>query len=151
MVDLPYSRDILRLAAESGLTGRLDDRTVSAARDSLTCGAHATVDLALAPDGRIAGYGHLIRACAIGQASSALLARVAVGLDEGSVRAGRDALAARLGGDDAGLPADWQALAAMDSVRPIRQRHEAALLVFDAVLDALAGARQPPDADGSNP
>lgn len=140
MVDLPYDRAILRLAAKSGLTGRLQGAQLTAARDSLTCGAHVTVDLTLDESGRIAGYGHRVEACAIGQAAAGLLAAQAVGLGLADIRHGRKAVAARLAGSEAPLPQDWQAWAALDSVRPIRQRHEAALLALDAAIAAMEQA-----------
>jgi NifU-like protein involved in Fe-S cluster formation len=145
MVELPYDRAILRLAAESGQTGRLDGARFSAARDSLTCGAHVTVDLALDPQGRIVGYGHRVQACAIGQAAAALLAHQAPGRSLAELRAGRQAVAARLAGSDAPLPEGWDAWVALDSVRPIRQRHEAALLALDAAIAALV---EPETAEG---
>ena len=134
-----YSLDVLRLAAASAGTPRLDHANSSAERRSPVCGSRITVDVVTDAAGRVAQYGHDVRACALGQASATILARSIVGRGHGEVAAARDALAAFLAGDSPSLP-EWPAIEILARARPYVARHAAVLLAFDAAIDALGAA-----------
>jgi len=133
---LPYPLAVLRLAAASGDHPALADARLTATRDSQTCGSDITVTLDVEA-GRIARFGHRVRACAIGQAAATVLAEKAVGLDIGAVTAARSALADILAGRTDTAPEGWPDFDHFKGVREFKARHEAALLPFDATLAAL--------------
>ena len=137
-----YNTAILRLAANIPLAGRLAEPQASVTRVSPVCGSKVTADLDLA-DGRVARFAHDVRACALGQASAALLATGVIGKAPDELAAARDALAAYLRGEVA-TPGDWPGLAVFDLARPHKARHGSILLAFQAAADAAAAAAAHP-------
>ena len=135
-----YSRDILRLAAAIPHLGRLDEPQGSAERSSKICGSRVAVDVALDGEGRIATLGLEVKACALGQASAALMAAQADGRTQGEIEEARDALAAYLAGTSADAGA-WPGLAVFAPARAFPARHAAILLPFEAAAAAAAAAR----------
>lgn len=67
-----YSDRILALAADIPCTERLDAPDASVKKRSPLCGSTVTVDLKVA-DGRVAGYGQDVKACALGQAAASVV------------------------------------------------------------------------------
>ena len=134
-----YSRDILRLAASIPHYGRLAAAQASVEKASPVCGSRVVVDLALDETGRVAAFGQEVRACALGQASAALLGAHAIGRAPDELAEARDSLAAFLVGarDD---PGDWPGLAVFHEARAYPARHAAILLAFDAAAEAAARA-----------
>jgi NifU-like protein involved in Fe-S cluster formation len=132
-----YSLDILRLATESAMFPPLEDATVTAERRAPTCGSRITVDVRLDADGRIAAYGHEVRACALGQAAATLLARHVVGRSPVELAATRDDLSRWLADADAPLP-EWPDIDQLSRARSYPARHGAIRLAFEAVADAAA-------------
>ncbi len=145
MLDDIYNRRILELAADIPRLGRLERPDASASAHSRLCGSTVTVDLVLGSDDRVADFAHEVRACALGQASSSLMARHVVGASADELRALRETMRAML---KAGGPAPagrWAELAVMEPVRDFKARHASTLLTFDAVVEALdriAAARE---------
>ena len=74
-----YNRDILRLAAAIPHQRRLAVLQASVEKSSPVCGSRVTVDLIVDAEGRVAELGQEVRACALGQASAALMGAHAVG------------------------------------------------------------------------
>jgi NifU-like protein involved in Fe-S cluster formation len=134
-----YSRDILRLASSIPHLGRLGHPQASAEKSSPVCGSRIVVDLSLGGDGRIAALGQQVSACALGQASAALMASHVVGRSSEEVAAARDALAAYLAGTR-GDPGDWPGLAVFAHARAYPARHASILLPFDAAAEAAGKA-----------
>ena len=134
-----YSRRILALTAAIPHLGRLTAPEGSAMRRSPQCGSSVTVDLDLA-DGRIARFGQEVRACALGQASAAVLGGAVIGRDRAEIAAARDALAAML---STGAPAPDAPFADLEALAPARDfpnRHASILLAWDATLAAIDDA-----------
>ena len=73
-----YSGQILGLAADIPHSGRLADPQGTGRRRSPLCGSTVTVDVTL-DAGRVARFAQEVRACALGQASAAILGRVLPG------------------------------------------------------------------------
>ena len=134
-----YSRDILRLAASIPHYGRLAAAQASVEKSSPVCGSRVVVDLALDEGGRVAALGQEVRACALGQASAALMGTHAIGRTPTELAEARDALAAYLAGarDD---PGSWPGLAVLSAARAYPARHAAILLAFDAAAEAAERA-----------
>lgn len=131
-----YSQRILALAADIPLIGRLSEPHASARKRSPLCGSTVTVDVAVDGD-RVAAFGQDVRACALGQASAAILGRHVVGATRAEIAATRDALSAMLkqgGPAPAGTFSDLEVLL---PAKDYKNRHASILLAWDATLAAL--------------
>ena len=133
-----YSRDILRLAASIPHQRRLDAPHATVEKSAPLCGSRVVVDLVTDGDGRVAALGQEVRACALGQASAALMGAHAIGRTHRELAEARDALASFLAGgrDD---PGDWPGLSVFAEARRFTARHGAILLPFEAAAEAAAG------------
>ncbi len=138
MLDDIYNRRILELAADIPRLGRLTEPHASASAHSRLCGSTVTVDLRTDEDGAtVTDFAHDVKACALGQAASSLMARHVVGARADELRALREGVRAML---KEGAPAPegpWAAFAVLEPIRDFRARHASTLLTFDAVVDAL--------------
>lgn len=139
MTEPLYSIDILRLAVETGLSPRLDMPDASVENRSQLCGSRIVVDVAVDTMGHVIRYGHDVKACALGQASAALLARHVAGRTLDELSAARDALADYLAATSTLLP-EWPDIDLLAKARPYPARHAAIRLPFEAVVDAVARA-----------
>ena len=137
MLDAIYNRRILELAADIPRLGRLERPDASARAHSKLCGSTVTVDLSLR-DGRVSDFAHDVRACALGQASSSLMARHIIGATPDELTALRRTMHAMLKENGAPPAGKWADFAALEPVRDYKPRHASTLLTFDAVADALA-------------
>jgi NifU-like protein involved in Fe-S cluster formation len=135
-----YSRDILRLAASIPHHHRLDHPQARVEKSSPVCGSRVTVDVVLDAEGRIVALGQEVKACALGQASAALMGAHAFGRTQADLAAAADALGRFLAGeiDD---PGDWPGLAVFVEARRFPARHASILLAFQAAAEAAAMAR----------
>ena len=106
---------------------------------SRSCGSVIALALMLGDDGRIARIGMQVSACAIGQASAALLARAAAGASPQAVHDTAGALGAWLAGEG-DLPA-WPGLDALLPAQAHPGRHGALLLPWTAACLALSSAQ----------
>ena len=135
-----YNRDILRLASSIPHHRRLESPQASGEKTSPVCGSRVTVDVVADEQGRVAAFGQEVRACALGQASAALLGAHVIGRSPEELADARDSLAAYLAGrrED---PGEWPGLAVFREARPFTARHPSILLPFDAAAEAAARAR----------
>ena len=78
MINEIYNQRILELAGNIPRLGRLSRPDASAKAHSRLCGSTVTIDLCVR-DGRVADFAHDVKACALGQASSSLMARHIIG------------------------------------------------------------------------
>ena len=136
MLDDVYNDRILHFAGNIPRLGRLGDPDATARAHSRLCGSTVTVDLKVA-DGRVSDFAHEVRACALGQAASSIMARAIVGSTPGELRAVREAMRRML--KENGPPPDgrWADLRFLEPVRDYKARHASTMLTFDAVVDAL--------------
>jgi len=135
-----YNREILRLAASIPHQRRLERPQASVEKRSALCGSSIIVDVILDEEGRVSEIGQEVRACALGQASAAVMGTHAVGRTPEELGAARDALTQYLSGSrsDAGT---WPGIEALGGARSYPSRHPAILLPFEAVSEAAARAR----------
>lgn len=132
-----YSEKILELAANTPRAPRLASAHASARRVSRVCGSVVEVDLVVIA-GRVADYGHSVAACALGQASAAVMAANIIGANVDELRLVRTQMIAMLKADGAPPTGErWSDLRYLEPVRDFRPRHASTLLVFEAVIDAL--------------
>jgi len=139
-VNVPlYNTEILRLAATIPHHDRLPDPMGSAEKRSPVCGSRVTVDVNVDAAGRVSEVGLLVRACALGQASSSLLGASVIGKSPEELAAARDALTAWLAGEGP-LP-DWPGFALFTPALPHSARHASIRLAFEAAAEAAESAR----------
>lgn len=131
-----YNTEILRLAATIPYQDRLADPMGTSEKRSPICGSRVTVDVDLDADGRVGAVGMLVRACALGQASSSLLSADVIGKTPEELAAARDALAGWLAGE--GPVPDWPGLDLFVPALPHSARHASIRLAFEAAADAAA-------------
>jgi len=136
MLNEVYNRRILELAADIPRLGRLASPDASATAHSRLCGSTVTIDLAMA-DGVVTDFAHEVRACALGQASSSVMADLVVGSTAQELRDVREAMRRMLKEEGAPPTGRWAELAVLEPVRDYKARHASTLLTFDAVVDAI--------------
>ena len=134
--DTIYTARILELAADIPRLGRLAAPDASASARSPVCGSKVTIELSLA-DGRVADFAHDVRACALGQAASSLMARHIVGAAPEALIALRETVRRMLKEKGPPPQGEWAEFAVFEPVRDLPSRHAATLLTFDAVAEAL--------------
>ena len=131
-----YNSRILELAGNIPRLGRLGAPDASASAHSKLCGSTVTVDIVV-EDGRVADFAHEVRACALGQASSAIMAQHIVGSSPAELRALRDTMRRMLKERGAAPNGRWADCAVLEPIRDYKARHASTLLTFDAVVAAL--------------
>jgi NifU-like protein involved in Fe-S cluster formation len=137
MLNDVYNRRIIELAGNIPRLGRLDRPDASATAHSKLCGSTVTVDLKMTGD-EVTDFAHEVKACALGQASSSIMASNIVGAKADELRKLRESVRKMLK-DNGAPPADgkWADIAVLEPVRDYKARHASTLLTFDAVVDAI--------------
>ena len=136
MIDDVYNTRILEFAGNMPRIGSLEDADASARAHSKLCGSTVKVWLKLDGD-TVSDFAHEVKACALGQASSSIMARNIIGASTAELRAVREQMIAMLkenGAPPTGRFADLQFL---EPVRDYKARHASTLLTFDALVDAI--------------
>ena len=138
MDDLYHPR-ILELAADIPHVGRLNAPDGVSTKVSRVCGSVVTVELKL-KDGVVSDIAVHPKACALGQASTGVLAMHAIGATPQEIGAARDGLRAMLK-EGASPPTGrfWE-LRHLEGVRDYPPRHASTMLAFDAAVEALEKA-----------
>jgi len=137
MLDAIYNKQILELAADIPRLGRLAMPDATARAHSKLCGSTVIVDLSVRK-GRVSDFAHDVRACALGQASSSLMARHVIGSTPAELIDLRDAMRRMLKEDGPPPAGKWADFAALAPIRDFKARHASTMLTFEAVADALA-------------
>jgi NifU-like protein involved in Fe-S cluster formation len=136
MLNEVYNRRILELAGSIPRLGRLAEPDASATAHSKLCGSTVTVDLKMDGD-VVTDFAHVVKACALGQASSSIMARNVVGAKADELRSLRESVR-RMLKDNGNPPAGkWADIAVLEPVRDYKARHASTMLTFDAVVSAI--------------
>ena len=143
MVDDLYNPRILDLAGNIARLGRLAHAEGTATAHSKLCGSTITVDVALS-EGKVADFAQEVKACALGQASAAILARHVVGASVPELSAARDQLRRMLKENGPPPEGRFAELSFLQPVREYRARHASTMLAFEAVVEAAAKAEAGP-------
>ncbi len=136
MINEVYNQRILELAGNIPRLGRLESPDATATAHSKLCGSTVKVDLKM--DGPVVSdFAHVVKACALGQASSSIMARHVVGANAAELRQLRESVRKML--KENGAPPDgrWSDIAVLEPVRDYKARHASTLLTFDAVVSAI--------------
>src|SRR5688500_13300707 len=138
MLNDVYNRRILELAGNIPRLGRLPTPDASATAHSKLCGSTVTVDLKMDGD-TVVDFAHEVKACALGQASSSIMASHVVGSKADELRGLRE-MVRRMLKENGTAPEDgkWADIGVLEPVRDYKARHASTLLTFDAVVDAIS-------------
>lgn len=137
-----YNSRILEFAGNIERTGVLDDADAVAEKHSKLCGSRVKVFVKM--DGeRVSDFSHVVKACALGQASSSVMARHIVGATAAEIRQAREDMLAMLKSDGEGPSGRFEDMRYLKPVKDYKARHASTMLTFDAVVDCLdqIGAR----------
>ncbi|WP_343314250.1 iron-sulfur cluster assembly scaffold protein [Brucella sp. BE17] len=136
MIDDIYNKRILEFAGNIERLGTLDEPDAMAKAHSKLCGSTVTVYLKIA-DGVVTDFAHEVRACALGQASSSIMARNIVGATIDELKRVRETMYAMLKENGPAPQGRFEDLKYFEPVREYRARHASTLLTFDAVADCI--------------
>ncbi len=137
MLNDVYNRRILELAGNIPRVGRLAAPDATATAHSKLCGSTVTVDLKMEGD-TVTDFAHEVKACALGQASSSIMARNVVGAKAGELRRLREDVRRMLKENGSPPGGDrWADISVLEPVRDYKARHASTLLTFDAVVSAI--------------
>jgi NifU-like protein involved in Fe-S cluster formation len=136
MINEVYNKRIIELAGNIPRLGRLGEPDASATAHSRLCGSTVTVDLKMEGD-RVTDFAHDVKACALGQASSSIMARNVIGSNANELRNLRETVRKMLKEDGAPPSGKWADIGVLEPVRDFKARHASTLLTFDAVVDAI--------------
>ena len=139
MIDDLYSAKVLALAANMPRAGRLAAPQGSSEKVSKLCGSRVLVDVAL-EDGRVVDFAQDVKACALGQASAAVLGEHVIGASVAELESARDALKAMLKAGGPPPEGRFADLKVLEVVRDYPPRHASTMLAFEAVVEAARTA-----------
>jgi len=136
MLNDVYNTRILELAGSIPRIGRMDAPDASATAHSKLCGSTVTVDLKMEGD-TVVDFAHDVKACALGQASSSIMARNVIGSRAEELRSLRETVRRMLKENGAPPSGKWADIAVLEPVRDYKARHASTMLTFDAVVSAI--------------
>ncbi len=131
-----YNKRILELAGNIPRLGRLATPDASATAHSRLCGSTVTVDLQMDGD-TVTDFAHEVKACALGQASSSIMARHIIGAKAPELRKLRETVRQMLKENGSPPAGNWEDIAVLEPVRDYKARHASTMLTFDAVVSAI--------------
>lgn len=136
MLNDVYNTRILELAGSIPRIGRMAQPDASATAHSKLCGSTVIVDLKMDGD-TVTDFAHDVRACALGQASSSIMARNVVGAKADELRKLRETVRRMLKENGSPPSGKWADIAVLEPVRDYKARHASTMLTFDAVVSAI--------------
>lgn len=137
-----YNTKILEFAGNIGRIGAMPDAQASAEKHSKLCGSKVRVYLKL-EDGVVTDFAHEVKACALGQASSGIMARHVVGATAEELRQARMDMLAMLKENGEGPTGRFEDMRFLKPVRDYKARHASTMLTFDAVVECLDQIEHP--------
>lgn len=136
MLDSVYNSKIIEYAGNIQKVGELENPDAISRVHSKLCGS--TVDVSLKMDGNIVSdFAHKIKACALGQAASSIMARVVVGSNADELRELRNTMYKMLKENGPTPSGKFEEFKFLEPVKEYKARHASALLTFDAVVNCI--------------
>ena len=136
MLNDVYNKRIIELAGNIPRLGRLPSPDATATAHSKLCGSTVKVDLKM--DGPVVtDFAHDVKACALGQASSSIMASHVIGATARELRELRETVRKMLKENGKPPEGKWADIALLEPVRDYKARHASTMLTFDAVVDAI--------------
>lgn len=140
MLDNVYNAKILEYAGNIERTGRLEGRHATAKAHSKLCGSTVIVDLKMEEQNGqlvVTDFAHEVKACALGQASSSIMARTIIGASADELKALKKTMYAMLKDGGPAPTGRFEELKFLEPVREYKARHASTLLTFDAVVECV--------------
>ncbi len=131
-----YNSKILEFAGNIGRSGTLQDADATAEKHSKLCGSKVRVYLKMDED-KVVDFAHEVRACALGQASSSIMAQHVVGASAAEIRQARAEMLAMLKDGGEGPGGRFEDMRYLKPVKDYKARHPSTMLTFDAVVEAI--------------
>jgi NifU-like protein involved in Fe-S cluster formation len=131
-----YNKRIIELAGNIPRLGRLPSPDATATAHSRLCGSTVKVDLKM-DGGVVTDFAHDVKACALGQASSSIMAAHVIGSTSGELRELRETVRKMLKENGKPPEGKWADIGVLEPVRDYKARHASTMLTFDAVVDAI--------------
>ena len=131
-----YNTKILEFAGNITRIGMLEDADASAQAHSRLCGSQVKIWLKLDGD-LVSDFAHDVKACALGQASSSVMARNVIGASVAELRQAKIDMLAMLQADGEGPVGRFEEMRYLRPVKDYRARHASTMLTFDAVVEAI--------------
>jgi len=139
MIDDLYSAKLLGLAANMPRAGRLAEPHASVEKIAKLCGSRVRVDVRV-EDGRVSDFAQDVKACALGQASAAVLGAHVMGATLPELELARTQFRAMLKDGAPAPDGRFSDLAMLAPVKDYPARHASTLLAFEAVTEAVRTA-----------
>ena len=136
MVENLYNERILELAATLSKVGRLENAEFSSEAVSRLCGSKVTIDIKISGN-KVNDFSHVVKACALGQASSSVMAKKIIGTDINELLDLKIRMKEMLKHDGPPPSGKWSDLEVLQPVKDYKGRHSSVLLTFDAVEDCI--------------
>ncbi len=139
-----YNNRILEFAGNIPLAGGMADADAQAEKHSKLCGSKVKVYIKMDGD-QVCDFSHEVRACALGQASSSIMAHHVVGANRAEIRKARQDMIDMLTAGGEGPEGRFEDMRVLKPVKDYKARHASTLLTFEAVCDCLdqVEAKQP--------
>ena len=134
-----YNTDILRWTTRIPYTTRLVDADVTVTKTSRICGSRISVD-AVISNGAISAFGQNVKACALGQASAAIVGQNVLGLTSDELADIAERFRSMVKTGEADFPEKWVDLALLAPVVGHPGRHGSVLLPFECLEGVFAEA-----------
>lgn len=131
-----YNTKILEFAGNIPLTGAMADADATADAHSKLCGSRVKVYVKMDGD-VVSGFSHEVKACALGQASSSVMARHVLGATAEEIRVAKADMLAMLKDGGEGPSGRFEDMRYLKPVKDYRARHASTMLTFDAVVKAI--------------
>ena len=131
-----YNSKILEFAGNISRAGTLPDAEATSEKHSKLCGSRVRVYIRT-EDGKVSDFAHEVKACALGQASSSVMARHVVGASIEEVRQARYDMLAMLTAGGEGPSGRFEDMRYLKPVKDYKARHASTMLTFEAVVDCL--------------
>jgi len=136
MLDSVYNTKILDYAGNIERVGRLDGPDATSKQHSKLCGSTVIVDI-MTSGGKVTDFAHEVKACALGQAASAIMAQSIVGCSFEELRQLRQTMQTMLKENGPPPTGKFEEFRFLEPVRDYKARHASTLLTFDAVVDCI--------------
>ena len=140
MLDDIYNTKILEYAGNIPRIGRLENPHATAKAHSKLCGSTVIVDMNMDEvEGQliVSDFAHDVKACALGQASSSLMARHIMGANADELKDLKKIMYEMLKSDGPAPTGKFEEFKFLEPVREYKSRHASTLLTFDAVVDCI--------------
>lgn len=138
MLNSLYNTDILGLSATLE-NARLDAPDGTVRQVSKLCGSWLEIDLNVKGE-RVSDCALRVQACALGQASAAILQDAIIGASLAELITAREGLRAMLKADGEPPEGRFAKLALLQGVATYPARHQSTLLAFEAAVAAMEAA-----------